>query len=438
MLRFCKMASNFWMKPEGFDPVLGADLQSFGAVLSGLWCHLSFKLFFGGNQMRPQGRAAAAITILDRVLSGEPAEKALTSWGRGARYAGSGDRLAVRDIVYDCLRKRRSLAAAGGGLSGRGLVLGWLRTRGENTDLWFDGSDHAPAPVDALKDQAYETTETEALDLPDWLFFKLKSSLGTDFLDVAELMRERAPAILRVNAARGSRESAIIRLKADGVQAVVHPLADWALEVTEGARKIQNSEAFQTGLVELQDAASQAVVEALPLKDGMKVLDHCAGGGGKTLAMGALAQLNLWAHDAASSRLEALRTRAARAGLKVEMTARPEDVAPFDLVLTDVPCSGSGSWRRDPEGKWRLTSDRLDELTDIQASILDRASAMVAPGGYLAYATCSFLKAENEEQIAAFIQRAPAGQGWALERQQRFSPLDGGDGFYYALLRRSA
>lgn len=380
--------------------------------------------------MTPGARAAAAIQVLDRVLAGEPAEKALTNWGRASRYAGSGDRAAVRDLVYDALRQRRSAAALGGGLTGRGLVLGLLRMA--EAEALFSGDGHAPAPPAA--DEAGRPPEgAEALDLPDWLIPEMERSLGERLALVAQAMRQRAPVFLRANLARGTSEAAIAALAEEGIVVRPHPLAATALEVTEGARRVQASQAYQTGLVELQDASSQAVVAALPLADGMRVLDHCAGGGGKTLAMAAQAKLRLWAHDASPRRMADLPDRARRAGVKVTLTDRPEAGVPYDLVLVDAPCSGSGSWRRDPEGKWRLTPERLAELVATQAGILDRVAPLVAPGGALAYATCSVLEVENGAQAQGFLARHP---DWTLELENRFTPLEGGDGFYLALLRR--
>jgi 16S rRNA (cytosine967-C5)-methyltransferase len=222
-------------------------------------------------------------------------------------------------------------------------------------------------------------------------------------------------------------------LAAEGIGTRPHTLASFALEVTEGARKIQSSRAYLTGLVELQDASSQAVVEALPLTPGMRVLDLCAGGGGKTLAMAARAPIHLWAHDANPRRMADLPPRAERAGAQITISENPEESAPYDLILTDVPCSGSGSWRRDPEGKWALTPSRLTEICRLQATILDRAARMVAPHGVLAYATCSLLTAENEAQVSAFLARNPEWSGGA---QRRFSPIDGGDGFFLSMLTR--
>ena len=380
--------------------------------------------------MTPGARAAAAIAVLDRVLAGEAAEKALTNWGRASRFAGSGDRAAVRDLVYDALRQRRSAAALGGSDTGRGLVLGLLRAAGQ--EGLFSGEGHAPAPPVATE-AGWVPQGAEALDLPDWLLPEMERSLAERLPPVAAAMRARAPVFLRVNLARGDVAAALAALATEGIEARPHALADTALEVVAGARKVQASRAYLEGLVELQDASSQAVAAALPLADGMRVLDHCAGGGGKTLAMAARAKLRLWAHDAAPRRMADLPDRARRAGVKVTLAERPEATAPYDLVLVDAPCSGSGSWRRDPEGKWRLTPERLAELQGVQAGILDRVAPMVARGGWLGYATCSLLEVENGDQTAGFLARHP---GWRLESERRFTPLDGGDGFYLALLRR--
>lgn len=378
--------------------------------------------------MTPGARAAAAIEVLDRILTGEPAEKALTNWGRSNRYAGSGDRAAVRDLVFQALRQRRSAAALGGGLTGRGLILGLVRASG-HTAL-FSGEGHAPPPP--RPDEAGRTPDTEeALDLPPWLLPHLRDSLGPDLEAIALALRSRAPVFLRVNLRKADLATAQATLAAEGIGTRPHPLASTALEVVENARRVQTSAAYRDGLVELQDASSQAVVEALPLADGMTVLDHCAGGGGKTLAMAARATLRLFAHDAAPRRMADLPDRARRAGVQVTQTDRPEATGPYDLILVDAPCSGSGSWRRDPEGKWRLTPKQLDIIGETQAAILNRVAPMLRKGGVLAYATCSLLRVENQDQVRAFLDRHP---GWRLEREQSFTPLQGGDGFYLSLL----
>lgn len=383
--------------------------------------------------MTPAARLSAAITVLDRILGGEPAELALTNWGRASRFAGSGDRAAVRDLVFDALRCRRSFATLGGAETGRGLILGSLRAQGVDPGDFFTGQGHAPDPVTA--DELGSLPEgAAALDLPDWLWPAFKASLGAHGEAVAQALRQRAPVFLRVNLARTSREQAISALSRDGVGARPHGLARSALEVTDGQRRIQAADAFKSGLVELQDAASQAVVEALPLRDGMRVLDFCAGGGGKTLAMAGLARLSLDAHDALPRRMKDLPERARRAGVRVTLVDAPEARAPYVLVLADVPCSGSGSWRRDPQGKWMLSEEKLDNLLTVQANILDRVAPLVSHGGVLAYATCSLLRAENHDQIQRFLERT---SGWDLVQERQFTPLEGGDGFYVATLTKA-
>lgn len=389
--------------------------------------------------MTPAARLSAAMDVLDRVGAGANAEQALTQWARASRFAGSGDRAAVRDHVFGALRCWRSHAALGGGVTGRALILGALREEGVDPDNLFTGEGHAPAPLTEAE-RAHlaapvEMARNVALDCPDWLAPALEESLSEDFAPVMTLLRQRAPVFLRVNSTKATLAEAQASLAAEGIATQPASLAKTALEVTENARKIRNSEAFSEGLVELQDAASQALVEALPLTPGQSVLDYCAGGGGKTLALAARAQLSLFAHDADPARMQDLPARATRAGARIETltTAEVSRRAPFDLVLLDVPCSGSGSWRRAPEAKWRLTRDRLDELCAIQAEILATAEGYVAPKGGLAYATCSMIGAENGAQIRAFLSTRP---GWQLAWERRFTPLDGGDGFYLAYLTR--
>ncbi|MDZ4391613.1 RsmB/NOP family class I SAM-dependent RNA methyltransferase [Cypionkella sp.] len=384
--------------------------------------------------MTPQARLSAAIEVLDRILAGASAEQALTNWGRASRFAGSGDRAALRDLVFDALRCKRSYAALGGALSGRGLVLGGLRDRGFDPAEWFTGEGHAPSVLcDA--DTGFTPAGNVALDCPEWLAEPLQAALGADFAAVMQALRRRAPVFLRVNLAKASVAQAMSALAAEGIACQLNQLAKTALEVTDNARKIQNSQAYLGGLVELQDAASQAVIEALPLADGQRVLDYCSGGGGKALAMAAQAQVKLVAHDADPRRMRDIPARAARAGVSIAVTETQDIGKGYDLILTDVPCSGSGSWRRDPQGKWALTEARLTALCQIQADILDRAAGLLGPTGTLAYATCSMLGAENEHQIAAFLERH---RGWSNPLQRRFSPLQGADGFFVALLTREA
>lgn len=382
--------------------------------------------------MTPAARLSAAIEVLDPILSGQAPEVVLTNWGRANRYAGSGDRAAIRDVVYDALRCRASFAALGGGLSGRGLVLGGLRSAGADVGALFSGEGHAPAPV-TDRDKGQEPQGYDALDCPSWLGPRLEAALGSDFTSTLRALQSRAPVFLRVNLARTTRENAAAVLAEEGV--VTRPVS-WvhtALEVTDNARKVQTSTAYQTGLVELQDASSQAVVAGLYLTPNFKVLDYCAGGGGKALALAARGA-KVWAHDAYPARMSDLPQRSARAGQRIMITAQPAETKPYDVVLTDVPCSGSGSWRRDPSGKWALSEARLEELRALQAQIMDEAAPLVRHGGTLAYATCSLLGEENEAQVEAFLGRH---SGWVAKTQRRFSPLSGGDGFFLATLTRT-
>lgn len=383
--------------------------------------------------MTPGARIAAAIGILDRIAAGEAAEGALTNWARGSRFAGSADRAAVRDLVFDALRRWRSSAALGGGGTGRARMIGLLRDRGVDPSAFFTGTGHAPPPLTAAEAAPPPPlSDLDALDCPDWLAGPLRDSLGDAFAPVLRLMRDRAPVFLRANAAKATPGAAAAALAAEGIAAQPHPLAPWALEVTGGARRIAGSAAFREGLVELQDAASQAVVAALDVAPGLPVLDFCAGGGGKALALAALGAA-VTAHDADPARMRDLPARAARAGATVA-AAPPFRPGGWPLVLADAPCSGSGAWRRQPEAKWRLTPEALARLTTAQDRVLDAAAAQVAHGGRLAYATCSLLAAENAGRIAAFRARRP---GWRILAERRWTPLDGGDGFYLAILGRA-
>jgi 16S rRNA (cytosine967-C5)-methyltransferase len=379
--------------------------------------------------MTPGARLAAAIDVLDRVLGGAAAEVALTNWGRASRYAGSGDRAAVRDLVFDALRCRRSFAAFGGGLTGRGLILGGLRAGGGDEAL-FSGEGHAPGPVTDA-DTGVVPEGAAALDCPDWLMPLLHDSLGAETEAVLRAMQRRAPVFLRVNALRADVGSAIATLVGDGVAVQLRPDVKTAVEVTGNARKIQNGHAHLKGFVELQDLSSQAVVAALPLRAGMRVLDYCAGGGGKTLALAAGMRGPVDAHDADPRRMRDLPVRAARAGARVNVVTQPQGI--YDLVLVDAPCSGSGSWRRDPQGKWALTPERLAALVAMQAQVLDAAARYVGPAGVLAYATCSLLAHENHQQSGAFLARQP---GWREIATHVWTPLSGGDGFFLSMLTR--
>jgi 16S rRNA (cytosine967-C5)-methyltransferase len=382
--------------------------------------------------MTPAARLSTAMDVLDRILAGGPVEMVLTNWGRGNRYAGSGDRAAIRDLVFDALRCKRSFAAHGGGMTGRGLILGGLRAAGQATDI-FSGEGYAPAPVTEADAGHAPDAGAAALDCPDWLYPLFQTSLGQDTTAVLRAMQRRAPVFLRVNTARGDMDQALQALADDGI--VAEPVDDVrnALQVTANARKIQNGAAYVSGLVELQDLSSQAVIDTLPLRHGMRVLDYCAGGGGKTLALAAALGGPVDAQDADPRRMADLPERAKRAGARVQIIDQPK--GRYDLVLADAPCSGSGSWRRDPQGKWALTPARLADLIALQAAVLDAACRHVGPNGMLAYVTCSLLQCENQAQVTAFLARHA---GWQVSHTQAWTPISGGDGFFLAILARKA
>ncbi|NNK78058.1 MAG: RsmB/NOP family class I SAM-dependent RNA methyltransferase [Litoreibacter sp.] len=389
--------------------------------------------------MTPPARLAAAIEILDAYLAGSAAEKALTGWARRSRFAGSKDRAAIRDIVFVCIRCRRSFAAMGGGESGRGLALGYLCDAGLDPADWFTGDGHAPGTLTAGEKAAIgdleEMPDEVRLDVPNWLLDDLKASLGDDFGAVMTQMRARASVFLRVNSARVSIASVISKLEAEDIAAEPHPLAKTAILVTRNARKLRQSSVIESGLAEFQDAASQAVCASLVVAPEARILDYCAGGGGKALALADRPHGAVFAHDADPARMRDLPIRAARAEVEIEVLG-PEAVianAPYDIVFCDVPCSGSGAWRRAPDGKWRLSREMLDDLLREQSDILEGTYPMVAPDGVLAYATCSLLDVENSKQIEAFLARHP---DWICTFSQRFTPLDGGDGFFCAHLTR--
>lgn len=385
--------------------------------------------------MTPGARVAAAIEVLDAMAGGLAAEQALTRWSRQSRYAGSKDRAAVRDHVFDVLRQRRSAAALGGGTTGRALMIGLLRQQEAALETFFDGVGHAPAPLDPDEAAPGDVTLTRAQrwNLPDWLIPEMERSLGAALEATALALQARAPVTLRVNLRKGERAKVREMLQAQGVETVENALAETALTITEGARKLRATQAYLEGWVELQDAASQAVVATLPA--AATCLDYCAGGGGKALALAAQPGRSVFAHDRDPRRMGDLAPRALRAGIEVPILASDalDQSGPFNLVLCDVPCSGSGAWRRSPEGKWLLTPEKLAELSATQAAILRDAAELVQPGGILAYATCSVLRCENEDRIAVFLAAHPQ---WKCSFDQRFSVTQDGDGFFTAHLTR--
>jgi 16S rRNA (cytosine967-C5)-methyltransferase len=391
--------------------------------------------------MTPGARVAAAIAVLDDWQGGIAAEQALTRWARGARYAGSKDRAAVRDHVYDALRSLRSAEALGGGTDGRAVMLGLCRLTGCDPQGLFTGEGHAPLRLSEAEARMADAPRPELdpeIDIPDWLRAPLadRTTSGEDRAALSRALSRRAPVWLRVAARQGNVATAEAVLAEDGITTERDQLTGTALRITGGARRLRQARGYREGLVELQDLSAQRAVGFVDWPGEGRILDYCAGGGGKALAIADRSEAQVFAHDALPKRMADLPARAARAGVTIPTLATAElaDSGPFTAVLCDVPCSGTGTWRRDPEAKWRLTPARLAELRRLQSAILDAAAPFVAPGGQLVYMTCSLLRAENEDQVAAFLERSG---GWSLMGQRIDTPLSASDGFFTAVLRRT-
>ncbi len=383
--------------------------------------------------MTPGARVAAAIEILDQIEAGGAAEQALTAWARRSRFAGSKDRAALRDLVFDALRNYQSYRsyAAGHVPFGRALMIGAQRASGESLQNIFSGQGYAPPPV---QEDELAPPQEGLWDLPDWLIPKFQDALGDQAYAQAQLLRARAPVTVRVNVLKGAKSYALDQLRKDGFHVQENPMAETALTVTGPAKGLTQTKAFQAGLFELQDAGSQALIEWLALCSGESCLDYCAGGGGKALAMAAQTQALVVAHDADSTRMKDIAPRARRAGAQIQVL--PKSAWPktgFDTVLIDVPCSGSGTWRRNPDAKLRFSEGDLARLTATQAEILEEALPYVGPGGRLVYATCSVLKDENEAQIERLLADHPT---WCLSAKIRLGVDSWHDGFFGAQLMR--
>ena len=385
--------------------------------------------------MTPGAHIAAAIEVLDQILAGKNAEVSLIKWGRSNRFAGSGDRYAIRDIVYDALRQKNSLTKRSKNISGRSWIIALLKKREVNLDEYFGATRYSPPKIKKWELELLPIeNESDLYDIPDWLWPKWKASLGIKAIEVANTLKERANIFLRVNIIKGTRQDAIQALEKDGILSKFHPTVSTALIVNKGTRKIKNSEAYNIGLVELQDASSQASVLKLNIDQNGPILDFCAGGGGKSLALSAHLNKPIFAYDANFERMKDLPNRARRSGANIRVI-KSNDLrkSHYGLVFCDVPCSGSGSWRRDPEGKWSLTLQDYERLLSLQKNILATASQLVKPNGNLVYATCSILKDENKAQIQKFIDKT---NDWALKKEKFNIPSELGDGFYFSILKR--
>ncbi len=383
--------------------------------------------------MTPGARVAAAIALLDQIQAGAAAEQALTAWARGSRFAGSKDRAAVRDHVFDVLRAKRSL----GDGEGRVLMQRLALREGWDIDALFSGEGHAPAPLSDAERRALAVplslADAARCDVPDWLWPLWQRSLGAQAEAVATAQQARAEVFLRVNRRKATVDEAIDLLAQDAIATEGHPTIAGCLRVTQNPRRIKTSAAYQKGWVELQDAASQAAVAQANPSPGARFLDYCAGGGGKALAFADQYEGHVFAHDIAPQRLRDLPVRAARAGVDIPIltTTQLTQQSPFDLVFCDAPCSGSGTWRRTPDAKWQFTNERLDQLKKAQTDVLEGAAPLVAAGGTLIYATCSVLQDENLDSVERFQRNHPE---WRVLHDTQRLPDGEGDGFYTCVL----
>ena len=380
--------------------------------------------------MTPAARAQAAIEILEEVIAsarsdGPPADALVAAYFKSRRYAGSGDRRAVRELVFRAVRRSAELPG-----SGRTAMLGIA------PEL-FDGSPHGPAP------RGEDEQPAAASLVPDWLGGELSPLVAAE--ELAALV-ERAPLDLRANLLKTDREA----LRGEWPGAVPTPLSPWGLRLPTDT-PVTSHTAYLDGRAEVQDEGSQLVALAGEVAGGERIVDLCAGGGGKALALAAAArQAEIIACDVSRQRLSQLPPRAERAGARVaiRLLNPPREAAELsdlagtcDLVLVDAPCSGSGTWRRNPEGRWRLTPERLERLAALQARVLDLAAPLVKPGGRLVYAVCSVLAREGAAQADAFLSRHSAFGAmdipFAAGRLDGVGRLltpghDGTDGFFIA------
>jgi 16S rRNA (cytosine967-C5)-methyltransferase len=379
--------------------------------------------------MRLAGRASAAIDILDEILTRRrPASEALKDWGKAHRFAGSGDRHAIGTLVYDVLRQKNSLAFRMNAETPRALVLSALRfvwnvpleTVAEAARERF-GPGALPEDeyrrLSMAKDLATAPVHV-AGDFPAWLESSLRRAFRDRTLEEGRALARRAPIDLRVNAIKAQRAEVIAALKRHG--AAEGPLSPWCVRVPapgpdERHRDVEAEPAHGLGLFEVQDAASQVAALCSGAKPGECIADICAGSGGKTLALAAMMnnQGTLIAHDSDKHRLRPIFERLRRAGvtntrvIAAEEGARLAESGPYDCVLIDAPCSGSGAWRRKPDAKWRLTEKQLQQRIKDQAQVLEKGFDLVRPGGRLVYITCSVLPEENEEQLRNFLAWHP-------------------------------
>ena len=378
--------------------------------------------------MTPAARLSAAIEVFaDIEARRRPAADALKDWGLAHRFAGSGDRAAIAGLVYDVLRRKASSASLMGEASPRAVLIGMLhRERGFDVaaiDALCSGARYAPAPLTAAERAALvggtlgDAPAHIEGDYPEWLDPHLARVFGDERGAEGVALASRAPLDLRVNTLAGTREDALPEL------AHLHAeLARWSpvglrirLAADAKSPAIHAEPAFLKGRIEIQDEGSQLAAILAGAKPGEQVIDLCAGAGGKTLALAAAMENRgqIYATDTDKRRLVAIHDRLARSGARNVQVRTPKSVGNelvdlagrADLVLIDAPCTGIGTWRRNPDAKWRIRPGALAERIKQQDAVLDSAVALVKPAGRIAYITCSVLAEENGDRVRAFIGR---------------------------------
>ena len=402
--------------------------------------------------MRPVSRAVAAIEILDDYLSGIPVELVLKRWFRNNRFAGSNDRNLIRDIIFEILRRRKSLIfpfeSMGYKENGRLLTLSYLAdhydlhdltTEIEKNEYFFNPPNREEiAVLSEKKDILAKAPSFVAFDYPPFLANGLFQTLGKNTEPVLAKMQERAPLYLRVNSLKNGLHEAQKNLVNEGILCSQLSLSANALQVTEGRKLVKNSKSYSTGMVEIQDLSSQIMTDLPEIEGNTRILDYCAGGGGKTLAIASktMNQAELLSFDINQEKLFNLRKRTSRAGAKVRIL-KVMDLGMYrsacDVVFVDSPCSGSGTWRRDPEAKWDLTENKLKMFIKKQAEILGEASQYVRNGGIIVYVVCSLLPEEGDAQVKRFLSE---NHNFQNVSRSILHPLVAGDGFFRAVLKR--
>ena len=375
--------------------------------------------------MRLGGRIAAASEVLaDMAARKRPVADALKDWGLSHRFAGSGDRAAIGNLVYDALRKKLSLSWRVGDDAPLPLVTAvlldsWKETPASLTDK-LNGDRFAPQLPSPEMLEAFGTADLSKApdhvqaDVPEWTVPHLKAMFGDDFVAECQAQTRRPPVDMRVNRLLSTREKVLTDLPKD-IGIVASGLVEDGLRIPAGAcdyrqPNIQAEPAFQKGWFEIQDEGSQLVANLSEAAPGETVLDYCAGGGGKTLALASIManKGQIFATDSDKVRLAPIFDRLKRAETRnVQVKSAKSDLSELagamDMVLIDAPCTGAGTWRRRPDAKWRLSPAQLETRTKEQASILQSAKTYVRPGGRIVYITCSLFREENEAQVEAFL-----------------------------------